>query len=56
MIALLGASGNVGGKIADALIKRGERVRVVGEILRISKALSVSERKCISVTSGTRRL
>lgn len=30
MIALLGASGNVGGKIADALIKRGERVRVVG--------------------------
>lgn len=30
MIALLGASGNVGGKIADILIKRGESVRVVG--------------------------
>lgn len=30
MLAVLGASGNVGGKIADALIKRGERVRVVG--------------------------
>ncbi|MBS1971642.1 MAG: NmrA family NAD(P)-binding protein [Bdellovibrionales bacterium] len=30
MLALLGASGNVGSKIADALLKRGERVRVVG--------------------------
>jgi len=30
MIAVLGASGNVGGKIANVLIKRGERVRAVG--------------------------
>jgi len=30
MLALLGASGNVGSKVADALIKRGERIRVVG--------------------------
>lgn len=30
MLAVLGASGNVGSKIADALIKRGERIRVVG--------------------------
>ncbi len=30
MLALLGASGNVGSKVADALLKRGERVRAVG--------------------------
>lgn len=30
MLTLLGASGNVGSKVADVLLKRGERVRVVG--------------------------
>lgn len=30
MFVLLGAAGNVGSKIADALLKRGERVRLVG--------------------------
>jgi uncharacterized protein YbjT (DUF2867 family) len=34
MLAVLGASGNVGGKMADALLKRGESLRVVGRNLQ----------------------
>lgn len=30
MFVVLGASGNIGSKVADALLKRGEKVRVVG--------------------------
>jgi uncharacterized protein YbjT (DUF2867 family) len=30
MLAVMGASGNVGGKVADQLLRGGEEVRVLG--------------------------
>lgn len=49
MIAVMGASGNVGGKVADRLIERGEQVRVFG---RSAERLEPLEQQGAEVVVG----